>query len=75
MINILISSLFKTVSNSKTIFQIFGQIMPIKLVYLSWVIFETLMDLEQFQDYCYEKVSLNATICQTADSTYICLHI
>ena len=34
MIDILISSLVKTISNSKKIFQSFSQLMPIKLVFL-----------------------------------------
>ena len=63
MINILISSLGKTVLNSKTIFQIFWQIMPIKLVFLNICGFGIIYNVR------FDQVSLNAVSCQTADST------
>ena len=62
MINILISSLDKTISNSKKISQSFWQIMPIKLFFKLgdlWIIYKVRFD----------KVSLNAASCQTAEST------
>ncbi len=42
--------------------------MPIKLFFLSWVIFEIIVDFEQFTRFRFDKVSLNAVSCQTADS-------